>query len=95
MGLTLLIMFGTYGLALWFGAFLIYQHYYNPRSQQDYTGGDVSTVFFSVSTDAILSGRCVCCASCVLCMLNVVMYVFLFVFLCCMLKCLVQMLMLV
>ncbi len=58
MGVTLLVVFGTYGLALWFGAFLISGHYYNSRSGADYTGGDVSTVFFSVSDAGSTHTQC-------------------------------------
>eukprot|EP01116_Phalansterium_solitarium_P018479 TRINITY_DN489_c0_g5_i3.p1 TRINITY_DN489_c0_g5~~TRINITY_DN489_c0_g5_i3.p1 ORF type:complete len:834 (+),score=296.91 TRINITY_DN489_c0_g5_i3:121-2622(+) len=49
MGFVMLVLYGTYGLALWYGSQLVINDHY--------TGGDVLTVFFSVIFAAFALGQ--------------------------------------
>eukprot|EP01083_Nonionella_stella_P067673 179147_1 len=52
LGLTLLTLFGAYGLALWYGVELILNGTESSLTGEPYNGGDVLTVFFSIMIGA-------------------------------------------
>jgi ABC-type multidrug transport system fused ATPase/permease subunit len=56
-GMTIGVMFCTYGLALWFGGTLIANQTMNATTGKPFTGGDVVTVFFSVLMGAFALGQ--------------------------------------
>lgn len=56
-GTVMLLVFGSYGLALWYGAKLIADGTYNSGTGAVYTGGDVVTVFFAVLMGAFAVGQ--------------------------------------
>jgi ATP-binding cassette, subfamily B (MDR/TAP), member 1 len=58
MGSIMLVMFGTYALAFWYGSVLITNKSINALTHEPWTGGDVVTVFFSVLMGAFGIGQC-------------------------------------
>jgi ABC-type multidrug transport system fused ATPase/permease subunit len=56
LGMTMLVFFGSYGLALWYGATLIGKAR-NPATGDLYTAGDMLAVFFAVQNGAMSLGQ--------------------------------------
>eukprot|EP01113_Clastostelium_recurvatum_P006565 TRINITY_DN1297_c0_g1_i1.p1 TRINITY_DN1297_c0_g1~~TRINITY_DN1297_c0_g1_i1.p1 ORF type:complete len:1417 (-),score=461.68 TRINITY_DN1297_c0_g1_i1:319-4464(-) len=57
LGVVMLIMFSTYALAFWYGSTLISKSIMNTKTGNNWTGGDVVTVFFSVIFGAFALGQ--------------------------------------
>jgi hypothetical protein len=53
----MMIMFFSYGLALWYGATLIANGTVNPSTGNVFTGGDVVSVFFAVLMGSFAIGQ--------------------------------------
>jgi ATP-binding cassette subfamily B (MDR/TAP) protein 1 len=58
----MMIMFFSYGLALWYGATLIANGTVNPSTGNVFTGGDVVSVFFAVLMGSFAIGQAGACA---------------------------------
>eukprot|EP00741_Cyanophora_paradoxa_P002276 tig00000572_g2208.t1 len=56
-GAMMLVMFCTYGLAFWFGSWLIQHEVWNPARGGIYTGGDIMTVLFAIVMGAFGVGQ--------------------------------------
>eukprot|EP00741_Cyanophora_paradoxa_P008173 tig00000025_g7909.t2 len=56
-GFMMLTIFCSYGLAFWFGSWLILNKVTNSATGQPYTGGDIVTVFFAIIMGAFGIGQ--------------------------------------
>jgi len=57
LGMTLFVMFGSYGLALWYGGKLVSDQTHNSYTGAPWTAGDVMGTFFAVLMGAMALGQ--------------------------------------